>query len=54
MEQTYTERARKHVAETKDALALIYRELNQGQQKKILKNKQVRAILVKYGVIEKN
>lgn len=50
--KTYTERAREHVAETKNALTLVYNELNQGQQKKILKNEQVRAILVKYGVVE--
>lgn len=49
MKKTYTERAREHVAETKEALTLVYSELNQGQQKKILKNEQVRAILVKYG-----
>ena len=52
MKKTYTERAREHVAETKNALTLVYSELNQGQQKKILKNEQVRAILVKYGVVE--
>ena len=52
--KTYTERAREHVAETKKALTLVYRELNQGQQKKILRNEQVRAILVKYGVIAEN
>lgn len=49
--KTYTERAREHVAETKEALTLVYSELNQGQQKKILKNEQVKAILVKYGVV---
>ncbi len=49
--KTYTERAREHVAETKEALTLVYSELNQGQQKKILKNEQVRAILAKYGVV---
>lgn len=52
--KTYTERAREHVAETKEALTLVYSELNQGQQKKILKNEQVRAIMVKYGVVAEN
>lgn len=52
--KTYTERAREHVAETKEALALVYSELNQGQQKKILRNEKVKAIMVKYGVIAEN
>ena len=42
------------LATTKEALTLVYSELNQGQQKKILKNEQVRAILVKYGVVAEN
>lgn len=40
-------------AETKAALGLIYSTLNQGQQKKIVKNPEVKALLIKYGVIEK-
>lgn len=35
-----------------DALALIYGELNQGQQKKILKNEEVKKLLIRYKVIE--
>lgn len=50
MKTTYTERARKHVAETKEALTLAYSELNQGQQKKILRNERVAPILEMYGI----
>lgn len=52
MKTTYTERARKHVAETKEALTLAYSELNQGQQKKILRNERVAPILEMYGVVK--
>ena len=37
---------------TKDALTTIYEALNQGQQKKLLKNEEVKRILKFYGVIE--
>ena len=50
--KTYTERAREHVAETKNALQTFFDELNQGQQKKILRNEKVRPILEMYGVVE--
>lgn len=36
--------------ETKAALQLVYDELNQGQQKKILKNEEVKALFERYGV----
>lgn len=39
-------------AETKNALSLIYNTLNNGQQKKIVKNAEVKALLIRYGVIE--
>lgn len=39
-------------SETKDALQLIYDTLNNGQQKKIVKNPEVKALLIRYGVIE--
>ena len=39
-------------AETKAALQLIYDTLNNGQQKKIVKNAEVKALLIRYGVIE--
>ena len=52
MKKTYTERAREHVAETRNALQTFFDELNQGQQKKILRNERVRPILEMYGVAE--
>ena len=36
--------------ETRDALQLVYDNLNQGQQKKILKNEAVAKLFEKYGV----
>lgn len=38
--------------ETRDALASIWSNLNNGQQKKLLKNEKVEAVLKRYGVIE--
>ena len=43
--KTYTERAREHVAETRNALQTFFDELNHGQQKKILRNERVVTIL---------
>ena len=37
---------------TKKALTTIYEALNQGQQKKLLKNKEVKRLLEFYGVID--
>lgn len=37
--------------ETKNALQLVFDELNQGQQKKILKNEEVKALFDRYGVV---
>lgn len=36
--------------ETKTALQMVIDELNQGQQKKIVKNGEVKALLDRYGV----
>ena len=36
--------------ETKDALQTMYDALNHGQQKKIVKNKEVKALFDRYGV----
>ena len=36
--------------ETRDALQTMYDELNRGQQKKIVKNEAVKALLERYGV----
>ena len=48
--KTYTERAREHVAETRNALQTFFDELNHGQQKKILRDERVVTILEMYGV----
>lgn len=37
--------------ETQSALQLIYDGLNHGQQKKILKNEEVKALFDRYGVV---
>jgi hypothetical protein len=37
--------------ETKNALQTMYDALNQGQQKKIIKNEEVKALFDRYGVI---
>lgn len=38
------------VNETKNALQLIYDSLNQGQQKKLLKNNKIKELFDRYGV----
>ena len=40
----------KAVAETKEALQTVYDALNQGQQKKIVKDEKVKALFDRYGV----
>lgn len=37
--------------ETKEALQLMYDSLNNGQQKKLVKNAEVKALLERYGII---
>ena len=37
-------------AETKTALETVYNELNNGQQKKLLKNETIKALFDRYGV----
>ena len=37
--------------DTKSALKLIYDSLNQGQQKKLIKNLEVEQLLKRYGII---
>lgn len=39
------------IAETRSALQTVYNELNQGQQKKILKSEEVAKLFEKYGVV---
>lgn len=50
MDKTYTERARECVAETKAALQEVFNDLNQGQQKKLLRNPAIRSMFERYGV----
>lgn len=38
--------------ETHDALAEVWSNLNNGQQKKLIKNEKAEAVLKRYGVIE--
>lgn len=37
-------------AETKEALQTVYDELNNGQQKKLLKNETIKALFDRFGV----
>ena len=37
-------------SDTKEALQTVFEALNQGQQKKILKNEKVKALFDRYGV----
>ena len=46
------ENVNKTKGETKSALLLIWNELNNGQQKKLVRNSAIKALLVRYGVIE--
>lgn len=50
---TYTEKAEKKIAETHEALNTVWAELNMGQRNKLLKNEEIKALLVQYKVIEK-
>lgn len=38
------------INETRDALQLVYDSLNNGQQKKLMKNEDVAALFERYGV----
>ena len=39
--------------ELKETLSLIYNALNHGQQKKLLRNEKIKALLQRYKVIER-
>ncbi len=47
---TWTEKAESVYTETKEALQTVYDALNQGQQNKLLKNEEVKALFDRYGV----
>ena len=48
---TWTEKAEVVKNETKDALQTVFDALNQGQQNKILKDEEVKALFDRYGVV---
>ncbi|MGN0982796.1 MAG: hypothetical protein ACI4O0_07895 [Candidatus Limivicinus sp.] len=48
---TELERAIAFNQEIRSALLTVYNELNQGQQQKLLKNEQVKALFDRYGVL---
>ncbi len=48
---TWTEKAQTVHAETREALQTVYDALNQGQQKKLLKDETVKALFDKYGIV---
>lgn len=46
------EQARAMRTETRDALRTVYESLNQGQQKKLLKDEAVVVLFERYGVLD--
>lgn len=48
---TWSEKAEVKYDKTKEALQTVYDALNQGQQKKLLKNEEVKALFDEYGVV---
>lgn len=44
------EKAKAYNRELKEALQLIYNELNQGQRKKIMRNPTIKALFERYGI----
>ena len=47
---TLVEKAKAYNRELKEALQLIYDELNQGQRKKIMRNPTIKALYECYGI----
>lgn len=47
---TLVEKAKAYNRELKEALQLIYDELNQGQRKKLLRNPAIKALYARYGI----
>ena len=48
---SWTEKAEEKYDKTKEALQTVCDALNQGQQKKLLKNEEVKALFDRYGVV---
>lgn len=49
---TLTKKTDEAVSETREALRTVYEALNQGQQKKLLKDEKVTKLFQRYRVIE--
>lgn len=49
---SYTEKVLAFNKQMKESLTLIYSELNQGQQKRLLKNENIKELLTKYKILE--
>lgn len=49
---TLLKKTEEAVSETRNALKTVYEALNQGQQKKLLKDEKVAKLFERYGVIE--
>lgn len=47
------EKAKQYNRELKDALTLIFSELNKGQTQKLLKNNAIKALVEKYNIDHK-
>ena len=47
---TLVEKAMAYNRELREALQLIYDELNQGQRKKIMRNPTIKALYERYGI----
>lgn len=47
---TLVEKAKAYNRELKEALQLIYDELNQGQRKKLMRNPAIKALYERYGI----
>lgn len=49
---TLTQKVLAYNREMREALLLIYNELNNGQQKKLLKNPAIKTLLTHYKIVE--
>lgn len=47
---TLVEKAKAYNRELREALQLIYNELNQGQRKKLMRNPAIKALYERYGI----
>lgn len=53
MEPTLVEKAKQYNRELKDALTLIFSELNKGQTNKLLKNQKIAALVERFKIEHK-